>query len=83
MGGPVRGSSGEVHGAELIEDAGECCGPWPAGWEVECVSAGGVGHATGCGNKFASGGGAGDEFGSAAADDDCPAGQVVGEGGEA
>ena len=83
MGGPGRGSGGEVHGAELVEDAGECRGPWPSGGEVECVAAGGVGHATGRGNKFAADRGTGDELSLAAPDDDCPAGQVVSEGREA
>jgi hypothetical protein len=67
----------------VVEDASECCGPWPSGREVECVSAGGVGHATGRGNKFAADRGTGDEFGSAGADEYRPAGQVVREGGEA
>ena len=66
-----------------MEDAGEGRGPGPAGGEVECVAAGGVGHAAGCGDESAAGGGSGDEFGSAGADGHGPAGEVVGEGGEA
>ena len=50
---------------------------------MERVAAGGVGHAPGCGDESAAGGGTGDEFGLAGADDHCPAGEVVGEGCEA
>ena len=81
--GRCDGLGGEVHGAELIKNGRERVGPGPSCGEVERVAAGGVGESSGCSDECAPDGVAGDRPGVGGADADGPAGQVVGENGEA
>ena len=81
--GRCDGLGGEVHGAEPVEDDCERRSPGPPGGEVEGVAAGGVGESAGSSDEGASDGVAGDRPGVGGADADGPAGQVVGEDGEA